>query len=31
VTTYSGSLFSSNSTFTITLNDQWLDPYEAEW
>lgn len=31
VTTYSGSLFSSNNTFTITLNDQWLDPFEAEW
>lgn len=31
VTTYSGSLFSSSNAFTITLNDQWLTPYEGEW
>ncbi len=31
VTQYTGNLFSSQSSMTIALNTQWLDPYNATW
>lgn len=30
-TEYSGSLFTSGSTFTITLNDEWDTPWSGTW
>lgn len=30
-TEYSGSLFTSGSTFTITLNDEWNAPWSGSW
>lgn len=30
-TEYSGSLFTSGSTFTITLNDEWNAPWSGTW
>lgn len=30
-TEYSGSLFTSGSTFTITLNDEWNSPWSGSW
>ena len=30
-TEYSGSLFTSGSTFTITLNDEWDAPWSGTW
>lgn len=31
VTEASGSLFGSNKTFGITLNEEWMGPYTLEW
>ena len=31
VTEVSGSLFSGGRTFSVTLNDQWLDSHIIEW
>ena len=31
VTTYSGDLFSSESTFSITLNDEWSEGHNGTW
>ena len=30
-TEYSGTLFNNNKTFTLTLNDEWADPYQDTW
>lgn len=30
-TEYTGSLFTSGSTFTITLNDEWDEPWTGTW
>ena len=29
-TEYSGSLFTNNGTFSITLDDEWDEPYQSE-
>lgn len=31
VTEYSGALFTSGSTFTVTLNDEWDEPWTGTW
>lgn len=31
VTEYSGNLFNSSGTFSISLNDTWEEPYTNEW
>jgi hypothetical protein len=30
-TEYSGALFTNNGTFSITLDDEWDEPYQSEW
>lgn len=30
-TEFSGSLFSTSGTFTITLNDEWAEPWQGTW
>lgn len=30
-TEYSGTLFNNNKTFSLTLNDEWADPYQDTW
>lgn len=30
-TEYSGALFTNSSTFSITLDDEWDDPYQSAW
>ena len=30
-TEFSGSLFSTSGTFTITLNDEWAEPWTGSW
>lgn len=30
-TEYTGSLFSTSGTFTISLNDEWAEPWQGSW